>query len=404
MIRACVGFRHVNTLKKQFKHLYQDTVRFDQSQPDAILDAGCFASLHKKDRNTVSVPRPQQFGDVFHIDIVFGLEISVGNIHYGLLCVDHYSQMMYLYPLHNLTSDIQKQLELFFSLLGAIPRRIISGFDMKLIGGKAREYLNSLLIHVNAAPSYRQDKNGLAERHWQTLISMARNRLASAELPLSFWFYAVRRAAEVCNYLPFQLENGTYSTPFELAHLVKLDLHLLFKPFSLAAVHRERLGDETLSKFSSQSIPMITLGQCPNSNGLQFFNPENGTIVSSIDYSFQPHITSGARFGYKYQAGTLIYHLDESTTIFSPKFALDSTVLVHTHSPPHVATIIGAPSYSQPDIYTVQIQDQSIAEYSLLENLLESVSSPSPQQAPSLLPLDSGGFHSNTIFIYHVQT
>jgi hypothetical protein len=89
---------------------------------------------------------------------------------------------------------------------------------MKLIGGKAREFLNSLLVHVNAAPSYRQDKNGLAERHWQTMVSMARNWLASAELPSSFWFYAVRRASEVCNYFPYQLEDGTYTTPFELAH------------------------------------------------------------------------------------------------------------------------------------------------------------------------------------------
>jgi hypothetical protein len=48
---------------------------------------------------------------------------------------------------------------------------------------------------------------------------------------------------------------------------------------------------------------MITLGRCPNSDGLQFFNPDNGTI----DYTFQPNITSGARFGYKYKAGTFIY-------------------------------------------------------------------------------------------------
>jgi hypothetical protein len=56
---------------------------------------------------------------------------------------------------------------------------------------------------VNAVPSYHQDKNGLAERHWQTMVSMARNWLASAELPSSFWFYAVHHAAEVCNYFPY---------------------------------------------------------------------------------------------------------------------------------------------------------------------------------------------------------
>jgi hypothetical protein len=112
--------------------------------------------------------------------------------------------MTYLYPLQNLTSNIPKQLELFFSHLGVIPRRITSDFDLKLIGGKAREYLNSLLVHVNVAPSYRQDKNGLEECHWQTLISMAQNWLASVELPPPFWFYAVHRAAVVCNHFPYQ--------------------------------------------------------------------------------------------------------------------------------------------------------------------------------------------------------
>ena len=86
---------------------------------------------------------------------------------------------------------------------------------------------------------------------------------------------------------------------------------------------------------------MIAVGRCPNSDGLQFFNPTTGAIVSSIDYKFLHHTTSGARFGYTYKPGTFIYRLDESTTIHQPKFPLDSTVLIHTHSPPHMAKVIG---------------------------------------------------------------
>jgi hypothetical protein len=72
--------------------------------------------------------------------------------------------------------------------------------------------------------------------------------------------------------------------------------------------------------------------------------------------------------------------------MFSPKFALDSTVLVHTHSLPHDATIIGTPSYICPDIYTVKFQDDSIGEYSVSENLLEAMSTPSPKSVTSILP------------------
>ena len=88
----------------------------------------------------------------------------------------------------------------------------------------------------------------------------------------------------------------------------------------MAAVRRERVGDDRIGKFDSQSQAIITIGRCSNSNGLLFYNPSSGTIVSSIDYVLQSNVTSGARFGYKYQPGTFIYRLDESSTVFEPKF------------------------------------------------------------------------------------
>jgi len=53
-----------------------------------------------------------------------------------------------------------------------------------------------------------------------------------------------------------------------------------------------------LNKFESQSIPMTAIGRCPNSDGLQFYNPANGTLVSSFDYKLQQHVTRGAKFGH----------------------------------------------------------------------------------------------------------
>ena len=80
------------------------------------------------------------------------------------------------------------------------------------------------------------------------MVSMARNWLASVELPASFCFYAVRHAAKVCNYFPYKLEDGEVTTPFELAHKEKPDLRVLFKMFGLAAVHCEKIGDNNLNK------------------------------------------------------------------------------------------------------------------------------------------------------------
>jgi len=361
-------------------------VKVDSLPADAVLDKRDLATIRKTARNTMPVPRPSYFGDVFHVDSIFGPEIAAGNIHVSLLFRDRFSRMTYLYPLQNLTSDIPKQMQAFFAHIRSPPGHLISDFVLKMIGGKAREFLNSLLIHVNAAPSYCQDKNGLVEFHWQTMISMAQYWLASAELPLTFWFYAVKRAAEVCNDFPLRMEDGTYKTPFELVHHSKPDLRVLFNPFGLAAARREQIGDVNVTKFDSQSMLMIVIGRCPNSDGIQFYNPANGTFVSSIDYRFQNHTTSGAKFGYQYQPGMFVCQLDKSTSIFKPKFPLDSEVLIHTHSPPHVAKIVGIPSYDRPHIYIVLYSDGSISEYSDQDNILEAVPSLHVTSRTPLLP------------------
>jgi hypothetical protein len=227
---------------------------------------------------------------------------------------------------------------------------------------------------------------------------MARGWLASAELPSSFWFYAVKRAAEICNYFPTKLDLTSWTTPFELAHGIKPDLRVLFKLFSVAAVRRECHGDNSLGKFESQSIPMIAVGRCPNSNGIQFYNLSNGTFVSSIDYKFQNNFTSGAFFGLKYQSGTFIYRLDETTKIFAPKFLLDSSVYVHTHSPPSIAKVIGIPTYNTPNVYTVSFCDGSIAEY--VDKQLSAVDSPSTTSLKSLLPSWVKGGTTATLFLH----
>lgn len=116
------------------------------------------------------------------------------------------------------------------------------------------------------------------------------------------------------------------------------------------------------------------------------YNPINGSFVTSSDYKFQPHCTSDARFGNKYLPGTFIYCLDESTTIFTPKFALDSNVLVHTHSPPHVAKVTSIPTYDYPDVYTVLFPDGSISEYKNHDNLLGACPVSCCEQKQGLLP------------------
>jgi len=110
-------------------------------------------------------------------------------------------------------------------------------------------------------------------------------------------------------------------------------------------------------------------------------------------------VTSGAFFGLKYQPGTFIYRLDESTTIFAPKFLLDSSVYVNTHSPPSMAKVIDIPTYNTPNVYTVVFKDGTIAEYT--DDLLTATSS-SISPSKSLLPSWIKGGSNATLFLNNI--
>jgi hypothetical protein len=71
----------------------------------------------------------------------------------------------------------------------------------------------------------------------------------------------------------------------------------------------------------------------------------------------------------------------------------DSTVLVHTHSPLHMAKVIGIPSYDRPDIYTAAFNDGSITEYSDSNNILEACPASNVTSPCSILPtwIQEGG-------------
>ena len=110
------------------------------------------------------------------------------------------------------------------------PERFIFDFDNKLIKGPVKEFIVDRGGSVEAAPSGRQNQNGLVERNWRTMVRMARSWMASALLPTEFWWFAIKRAVEVSNYLPIK-SNNIITTPFELVYGSKPDLRLLFHYF-----------------------------------------------------------------------------------------------------------------------------------------------------------------------------
>ena len=133
---------------------------------------------------------------------------------------------------------------------------------------------------------------------------MSRNWMRHSHLPAKFWFFALKRACEVCNILPTKHTN-TITTPHELVYNQKVDYRVLFPMFSVAYINKYTQNGKTKNKWEGHSLKCIVIGQCPQSNALLFFHPPTKQVLSSATYKFDPFLASGPQFGEKYD-GTFV--------------------------------------------------------------------------------------------------
>ena len=174
------------------------------------------------------------------MDIGYGSCTALNGINHCLFLIDRKSRQKYTYGLTDLSGDtIVEAFKQFQTDIGMSPQRRITDCDNKLIKGSMAKHLRQEKIRITGAPAGRQNQNGLAERNWYTCVRMARSWLAAANLPPKFWYYAIKRAAEVSNYFPI-IHNDSVTTPFEIAHQTKPDFRTLFPMFSIAYVRQLR--------------------------------------------------------------------------------------------------------------------------------------------------------------------
>ena len=224
-LHRAIGFQNSTVLLKNIHKLGTKSVTIQNLPRVEQIDPGETASIHSSRRNTTSKSIPTSYSDIWHMDIGYGPETSIGGIRYTLLFIDKYSRYKFVYGLKNLTSSLLSAVKKFINDIGIKPSLIRTDFDHKLIGGNVAKFLNEEeKIRLESAPPYRQHQNGLVVRHWQTIVNMARNWLHSSMLPTTYWYFAIKRAVEVSNVMPIQFKNKqTITTPYERVFNKKVD-------------------------------------------------------------------------------------------------------------------------------------------------------------------------------------
>ena len=384
-----IGFLQPDKLLKNLKTLTNMKLTLETDN-NPKLDSGSTASLRSSNKNKVPNAAPPNVGDVWHMDIGFGPCTAIGGIKYTLLLVDKKSRYKLVYGLKNLKSLLLDAVKSFLTDCGPTPSILRTDFDSKLMGGKVADLLASNKIKVQSAPPYRQHQNGLVERHWQTVVSMARNWLTSSLLPSRFWFFAIKRACEVCNLLPTSHMDAV-TTPHALQFGTKVDLRQLFPMFSVAYIKYPRDDGQVKNKWMTKSLKCIVVGKCSVSDGLLFYHPPSKqTITCGDGYKFDTFSPSGPQFNQIFD-GNFVFctkgteaalhrppsHEEGESAYISPDNGL-------TFNP---VKILSLPVNDDDDTYTVQ--DQITGD--ILEVLSEEISKDNPT-APATLSSPSNPF------------
>ena len=201
-------------------------------------------------------------------------------------------------------------------MLGGYLKKIYTDFDPKLLAGDTEKWLLTKIpeqpCRIHAAPTGQQNENGLVEQAWQTTVAMARSYITDMQMPRAYWFWALRHATQMVNYIPCKV-NGELTTPFELVHGVKPDYRVVFRLFSTVYFRvkcdgaRERDGvAEALSKQG------IAIGQDRKSDGLLIYCPHTKKYFVSNSYKMDEGRSTANAFNLKYKGGIFIGLYDNS--------------------------------------------------------------------------------------------
>ena len=127
-IKRRFGFRKIKNIIKQIQLTSQPNYSISTSDQESIIDAGTTSTIHKSNRNTTPLTLPRQFGDVVHMDILYGSATAHGQIKYALYIIDRATRYKAIFPIKDLSQDILPAIQQYCNEMGTIPSQFFGKF------------------------------------------------------------------------------------------------------------------------------------------------------------------------------------------------------------------------------------------------------------------------------------
>ncbi|WCJ31560.1 Transposon Ty2-LR1 Gag-Pol polyprotein [Euphorbia peplus] len=198
------------------------------------------------------------------------------GFQYFITFTDDYSRFGYVYLMRHKSETLQKFKDFKNEVenqLGKKIKALRSDRGGEYLSQEFDEFLSECGIVSQLTPPGTPQWNGVSERRNRTLLDMVRSMMSQANLPISFWGYALETAAYILNNTPSKAVKGT---PYELWKGRKPCVSFM-KIWGCDA-HVKKLIS---SKLESRTVKCQFVGYPKETKGYYFYNPlENKVFVA----------------------------------------------------------------------------------------------------------------------------
>ena len=240
----------------------------------------CEPCLHGKMTKSPFNKKGERTSDLLsliHTDVCGPLSTQArGGFNYFVTFTDDFSRYGYVYLMKHKSETFDRFKEFKNEVenqLGKSIKAIRSDRGGEYLSQEFDNYLKECGIISQLTPPGTPQWNGVSERRNRTLLDMVRSMMSQADLPISFWGYALETAAFLLNRTPTKTVE---KTPYEV--WTGTEPNLSFLKIWGCVAHVKKL---TSDKLESKSAVCLFVGYPKETKGYYFYSKaENKVFVA----------------------------------------------------------------------------------------------------------------------------
>ena len=248
----------------------------------------CQLGKHVRQPFYASNTSVEQPFDIIHSDIWTSPVPSVSGIRYYLLFLDHFSQFIWVYPLHRKSDTLSKFIHFSTYVQTQFHCKIKSlqcDNGGEYVNRAFKTYIDEMGTSFRFSCPYTSQQNRKAERMLRTINNLIRTLLIQASMPHNFWVEALHTATHILNILTSSaIENQVPYT--KLFNKEAQYSHLR----TFGCLCYPNLLPRTAHKLESRSTPCVLLGYPTDHRGYRCLELSTQRIILSRHVTFDESV------------------------------------------------------------------------------------------------------------------